>query len=629
MGVDGSGNRPGCGRLLSLTNREPRVRRAPLPVSRPTEWRVARVVPAVPSFAVDQGFWYSLPPERAFETAVGSLVRVPLGGRRTRGYVVEVANKSPRPLDKLRPIGPLVMKPPLFDDNLLRVLQWAANRYVAPLSVLLERATPPNLANRLPAEPGDEQKGVTKDHPLGELASAIAAGKRRPPAVFLTASSDTAWLEALASPILRSRLSLMTIVATGAEAAALGDVAARIFGEAVVVVSAEHTAAEVTSAWAACQVPGRLLIGTPRISTWQVSGLGAIAVVEEGRRAMKDRQTPTISVRDLARTRANVAGLGLVFIGPTPTTETVAAGPSVFQGRRRIWPSVEIVDRRREEHQSGFVTLRALGAIKAVAQRGGRVFVFAHRRGYASAYRCRRCRTLRRCSTCGARPEPGTKCVRCGAPLGPCQVCGSEKFVPMGAGVGRIAEELRRRLDGERFARVLVGSEADLADLPSQSLTVAVDADGLILGTHYRASEEALRILARLVSKVEGPSGRSILQTSLPDHPVITALRSGNPMPFLAAEVENRRQLGLPPSGQLLIIETRGPTPSDEELRRIASGVSLLGPMARVTAAGEPAQRWLLQGRDLGSVRLSLRPLIQQWREAGTVVRIDSDPIDL
>jgi hypothetical protein len=51
--------------------------------------------------------------------------------------------------------------------------------------------------------------------------------------------------------------------------------------------------------------------------------------------------------------------------------------------------------------------------------------------------------------------------------------------------------------------------------------------------------------------------------------------------------------------------------------------------MARVTASGEPAQRWLLQGRDLGSVRLSLRSLIQQWREAGTVVRIDSDPIDL
>ncbi|HJR86693.1 MAG TPA: hypothetical protein VJ930_03440, partial [Acidimicrobiia bacterium] len=322
-----------------------------------------------------------MPPERSAEITVGSLVRVPLGGRRTRGYVVEITDKPARPIDKLRPVGPLVMRLPIFDEPLLAALQWAANRYVAPLSVLLERTTPPNLANRLPDQPRHEPKEAPGDHPLAELATAIADGKRRPPAVFLGASSDGAWLEALASPILRSRLSLMAIVATGAEAAALGEFAERIFGEAVVAVSAEHSAAEVTLAWAACQVPGRLLIGTPRIATWQVAGLRAIAVLEEGRRAMKDRQTPTISVRDLARTRAGLAGFGLVFIGPTPTTETVATGPSVIRGRSRIWPPVEIVDRRREEGQSGFVTLRALGAIRAVAQRGGRIFVFAHRRG--------------------------------------------------------------------------------------------------------------------------------------------------------------------------------------------------------------------------------------------------------
>ncbi|HJU50943.1 MAG TPA: hypothetical protein VJ815_01290, partial [Acidimicrobiia bacterium] len=451
---------------------------------------MGRVVPAVPTFAVDQGFWYSLPPERAHEIEIGSLVRVPLGGRRTRGYVVEVAGKSPRPLAKLRPIGPLVMKHALFDDSLLRALQWAANRYVAPLSVLLEKTTPPNLANRLPDQLEHQQQQPHEDHPLAEWATAIADGKRRPPAVFLGPSSDVAWLEAMASPILQSQLSLMVIVATGSEAAALGGLAARIFGEAVVVASADQSPADLTSAWAACQVPGRALIGTPRISTWRVAGLRAIAVVEEGRRAMKDRQTPTISVRDLARTRASLAGLGLVFVGPTPTTETVAAGPSVIRSRRRTWPPVEIVDRRHDHDQSGFVSLKALGAIRAVTQRGGRVFVFAHRRGYAPAFRCRQCRTLRRCPRCGSRPEPGTTCVRCGATLGPCQQCGSEQFVPMGAGVGRIAEELRRRLDDDVFARLTVGSEADLAGIESQSLVVAVDADGLMLGTHYRAAEE-------------------------------------------------------------------------------------------------------------------------------------------
>jgi primosomal protein N' (replication factor Y) len=199
----------------------------------------------------------------------------------------------------------------------------------------------------------------------------------------------------------------------------------------------------------------------------------------------------------------------------------------------------------------------------------------------------------------------------------------------MGAGVGRIGEELKRKLSTELPGRLTVGSEADLAALEGQSLVVAVDADGLILGTHYRASEEALRILARLIGKVEGPQSRGLIQTSQPDHPVMVALRSGDPMPFLTAEVDNRNQLGLPPAGQLLVVETRGPVPPEADLKEVASAVSLLGPMTRTTSSGEPAQRWLIQGRDLGSVRLALRPLVQQWRDAGTIVRIDSDPIDL
>ena len=570
-----------------------------------------------------------MPSERAEEIGVGSLVRIPLGGRRVRGFVVETTPNPPRPPDKLRPVGPLVMKPSLFDQDLLAALTWAANRYVAPMAVLLERALPPNLANRLPEALPYPTPAENKSHPLSELAGAVAAGKRRPTVVFLGRPTEFEWLEALAGPILGARRSLMTVVATGAEAMALGRIAQRAFGDAVVIVSTDTSAAEMTEAWAACQASGRLLIGTPRVSTWQVVGLGALAVVEEGRRAMKDRQTPTISVRDLARTRANLAGLGLAFVGPTPTTETVAIGPTVTRSRRRVWPPVEVVDRRQEEGSLGYIGLTALGAIKAVVDRGGRVFVFAHRRGYAPAFRCRQCRTLRRCLRCGSRPEPGTTCVRCGAALGPCQQCGSEHFLPMGAGVGRIAEELKRKLSNDARERLKVGSEADLAALEGQSLVVAVDADGLILGTHYRASEEALRILARLIGKVEGPQSRGLIQTSLPDHPVISALRSGDPMPFLVAEVENRHHLGLPPAGQLLVVETRGPVPPDAELKEAASGVSLLGPMTRTTTTGEPAQRWLIQGRDLGGVRLALRPLVQQWRDAGTVVRIDSDPIDL
>ncbi|MFN2487139.1 MAG: hypothetical protein ABR609_11135, partial [Acidimicrobiia bacterium] len=53
----------------------------------------------MPTFSVDEGFWYS-----ATEgTELGSMVRVPLGGRRVRGYVVELSDRPPR--SNLRSLG--------------------------------------------------------------------------------------------------------------------------------------------------------------------------------------------------------------------------------------------------------------------------------------------------------------------------------------------------------------------------------------------------------------------------------------------------------------------------------------------------------------------------------------------
>jgi primosomal protein N' (replication factor Y) len=157
---------------------------------------------------------------------------------------------------------------------------------------------------------------------------------------------------------------------------------------------------------------------------------------------------------------------------------------------------------------------------------------------------------------------------------------------------------------------------------------VAVDADGLLLGHNYRTSEEALRILARLAGAVEkGPGNRLIAQTSLPDAPLVTALRRGDPIPYLEGLLAERARLGFPPATEMLAVEARGqddPSAIDQDLRHLdGGGAVVLGP-----ATVDRGFRWLLQG-SLGPVRAGLRPLVQRWRESGATVRIDADPIDL
>ncbi len=580
------------------------------------------MIPAVPTFSVDEGFWYSA----TEDTGLGSMVRVPLGGRRVRGYVVELSDRPPR--SNLRSLGPKVMNPPVFDRGLLDALIWAAYRYVAPVAVLLDRATPPNLANRLPTPP-PQPKPIAAEHALTEYSAAVASGRRRPPVAFIARSGDAGWVAGAAGPALEAGCSVLIVAATGAEVEGLATIARRHFADQAVVVTPETSAAETTTAWIRSQASGHLLIGTPRVAAWPIAGLAVAVAVEEGRRAMKERQTPTISVRDFLRTRSSLSASGLVFVGPTPSLETIASGPTVIRSRPRAWPPVEIVDRNREPDMPGLLGVTAQAAIRAVTGRAGRVFVFAHRRGYAPAARCQRCRTLRRCPNCGARPETAPNCPRCDAVLGPCASCGHTTFIPLGAGVGRVLEELGRRYGpiaaaAPAAAQIQVGSEADLAELGFVDLTVAVDADGLVFGTNYRSAEEALRILARLAGRVAGRSSRALVQTSMPDHPVMRALMAGDPLPFAHDEIETRRRLQFPPASQLLVVELRGPIPLEADRHLQALGSTVMGPAIR-----QGKHRWLLQGTDLGPTRKGLRPLVQRWRDGGTTVRIDSDPLDL
>jgi hypothetical protein len=80
---------------------------------------VARVVPDLPTFAVDDGFAYEVP--AGVEVEVGAVVRIPLGGRRVRGYVVAMG-EAPRP--GLRPLLSRSGDLPVFDRGLLEVMRW-------------------------------------------------------------------------------------------------------------------------------------------------------------------------------------------------------------------------------------------------------------------------------------------------------------------------------------------------------------------------------------------------------------------------------------------------------------------------------------------------------------------------
>jgi primosomal protein N' len=201
----------------------------------------------------------------------------------------------------------------------------------------------------------------------------------------------------------------------------------------------------------------------------------------------------------------------------------------------------------------------------------------------------------------------------------------------MGSIPGRIVTELEKRLgvglvgliEGESL--VTVGTERDLAGVEGVTLAVAVDVDALLYGPNYRAGEEAMRILARLVGTVaRGKGYRAILQTSNPGSDLVAALRRGEPIPYLESILVERAREGLPPATELLAFEVKGhdSTEVTAQLEEMAPGM-VMGPIP----AGDRS-RWLLQG-DLGGVKTEMRRFVQRLRDSGATVRVDADPIDL
>lgn len=582
---------------------------------------LAQVVPDVPSFSVDDGFAYEVP-DALTGIEVGSLVRIPLGGRRVRGYVTSVSeSESDR---ALRPIAARSGTRTVFSSAMLQSLRWAATHYVAPLSTILSRSAPPNLPRSKPK--AHENAVAVHDGILSEWGERQATRGRTRPAYLLHGDPMGHIISAIA-PVVRKGENVIVAAPTVREAQDVANVLRRVFGDRVFSATADETPAQRTQAWTQlAEATGSVVVGTREVAFWGVDGLGLAVVIDEGRRAYKSPQTPTYHVREVLRRRSVIERFGLLLTGVVPTSEAIAAGVEIVRERRRVWPLVDVVDRNDDASGSGPVGERSRRALVA-AGATARAFVLVPRRG--GTLRCARCRTLRVCADCGSVLERTGECPRCGRSYPSCRVCGGRRFEGIGASIPRVIADLDRSFKTDvgpagSGARITVGTERDLVRTDPVDLVVVVDPDTAILAPNYRAEEDALRLLARAVAVAKpGRGRRALVESRIPEHPVLSALRSGDPIPYMAETQTERERSGFPPVGELLAIET-DTGDAHTLLESAAEGASLLGPVEQ-----EGRFRWLVQGRDLQRTRLRLRAAVQQLRDGGARVRVDVDPVDL
>lgn len=436
-----------------------------------------------------------------------------------------------------------------------------------------------------------------------------------------------------------------------------------------------------------------IVIGTRSAIFTPFRNLGLIVVDEEHDASYKQQEGLRYHARDLALVRAQRAGIPVVLGSATPSFESLQHADSgryaLLRLRQRAGtarlPRFQLLDVRTVPLDCG-ISARLLKQIKATLEAGQQVLVFLNRRGFAPVLICHDCGWMAHCHSCDARLTlhqgyNELRCHHCGhvetRPLA-CGKCASLQLHPVGEGTERAEERLQQlfadfpvlRIDRDSTARkgsldailkkvhqggpcILLGTQmlAKGHHFPGVTLVAILNADGGLYSADYRASER----MAQLIMQVAGRAGRAhhpgevVIQTRLPEHPLLQQLCTHGYFAFAEQALNERRAAGLPPYTHMALLRAEAPVQQQAQgflldARSLAGqlleqleleAVECLGPVAALMErrAGRYRAQLLFISQQRQQLQLLLRQLcfnLEQLPSARQVRwSLDVDPVDL
>jgi primosomal protein N' (replication factor Y) len=550
---------------------------------------------------MDREFDYSWP-DRLGEPVVGTVVRVPLGGRRTRGWVV-ASDSVPPPQVKLREVAAIVGRGPA--PELVELAGWAARRWVGSRVRFLRTASAHKVVKAAPEtivparavpRPGSARRQVLRVPPAGDDVGAVVGRL-------------AAWV--------RPDSSALVLVPSISR---LAELAGRLASSGLRV-------AVMPEDWEKASSGGRVVVGA-RAAAWAPApGLAGVVVLDAHDEGFREEAAPTWDAVSVVEERARRAGVPFVAVSPCPTVELLQAKEVVTVERsseRRGWAALVVVDMAKEDPASGLLSRGLLGLVSRTVERGGQVLCVLNRRGRATLLACGACRRLCRCHSCTSPMRQVSEelcCTRCGESRPViCDVCGATRMKIVRPGISRIAEELAAAsgLSVEEGgsevgkAPVVVGTEAILHRFHKAAAVAFVDFDSESMAPRLNAGAHALALLAKSSRLVGGRTGTVLVQTRAPDQEVIQAALHGDPSLYTRPEAERRRELGLPPYSALAELSGAG---AEDVARSIPGAVEV-----------QPG-RFLVRAPDHESLSEAIRAALPS---AGRKrVRVAVDPVGL
>lgn len=506
---------------------------------------------------------------------VGQLVLVNFANREVTGLIVEIAQETAVPTDKLKNAIAVRHQLSPLSARWLALAGFAADYYQRPLGEVALPGVPKNLRTKSTVALDRALKKLAKLPPPGdpaptgmpalndeqqEAADAIGGATGFTPLLLygVTGSGKTeVYLQACAQVLARDPQAQILILVPEINLTPQleGNIRARFPGLMLATLHSSLSEGERVLHWlAAHQGQARIVLGTRLAILASLPHLQLIVIDEEHDPSYKQQEGLRYSARDLAVWRAHQLGIPIVLGSATPSLES---WHHAFTGRYRklelreravrdaVLPTVRLLDMERDKPKDG-LTAGLLAALRQRLERGEQSLLFLNRRGYAPVITCEACGWISNCTRCTSfmvlhKPEHRLRCHHCSLELRiprHCPTCGNVDLQPLGRGTQRFEEGLSAMFPEARILRIdadstrLKGSaqeafdsvhrgEVDILigtqmvakghDFKKLTLVGILNPDTALFSQDYRASE---RLFAQLM-QVAGRAGRAGLASEV------------------------------------------------------------------------------------------------------------------
>lgn len=528
----------------------------------------------------DDALTYAIPTALQ-QVEVGALVEVPLRNQKVAGVVMAISEEETVVAKgKVKEIGKIIYANILLGWQ-IEMLNWLSNEYLTPKWSIVRHMIPEQIREEkiaLVEKPIKKQKGGERKYILAQDRETILLSMKAllqkhagGQTIIVTPEINIPpfWITELKKEF--STINLADMKTPKKKAMAWKDI---FEGEYEVIIGSRS----------ALYAPAR--------------NIKNIIIINEHSIGHKEDQRPKFHTRELANFMGDHAKANITHISTSISMAMWHQGVeqktiTIPTPQRRIDISVKMIDMRDERKKQNYspISEELLEVLNLTLERKSQAILFLNRKGRANCLLCKDCGFIPKCDVCERNlvvkvMRDNREFLQCisgekvfEVPIG-CTRCGSMEFKMVGAGQEKIESLLQKEFPSARIMRyasdnfatpkeqanilkafsdkkidILITSQLlySLAPIPQVPVVCALNIDTSLTIPQFQSAEKTLHQLQEMQALLK-PKGLLMIQSYIPDTPLLQAYNNNRLQPWYDEELETRKIFNYPPWSRIIFL---------------------------------------------------------------------------